>query len=205
MPDLVLAAERGGQTYIALVEAKATVTKNVSRLLEENASKFFLDVKTRANRFRNNYEGYLFCCGFEDGGKVDCACLHLDLKYYCRTPAPAPIHISVTPAPLDRPAERLRDFVRLQAETVETGDEYLAALFSEEATRAATFALIKEDNIPRTAADVDRRVWTAAEELGLKERWKQGQDLIKQAKSREREEVERAIQLYRKPTEGAED
>ena len=172
--------------------------------MEENASKFFLDVKTRANGFRNNYEGYLFCCGFEDGGKVDCACLHLDLKYDRRTPASAPIHISVTPAALDRPAERLRDFVRLQAETVETGDEYLAALFSEGSYRAATFALIKEDNIPRTAADVDRRVWTAAEELGLKERWKQGQDLIKQTKSREREEVERAIQLYRKPTEGAE-
>ena len=111
------------------------------------------------------------------------------------------MRISVTPAPLDRPAERLRDFIRLQAETVTTGDEYLAALFSEEATRAATLALMKEGKIPRNAADVDRGIWSVAEELGSSERWRQGQDLIKQTKSREQEEVEQAIQLYRKPTE----
>jgi hypothetical protein len=170
-------------------------------LLEENVSKFLLDIKTRANGFRNHYEGYLFCSRFEDGSKVDCACLHIDLKYYCRTHVSAPMRIFVTPAPLDRPAERLRDFIRLQAETVTTSDEYLAALFSEEATRAATLALMKEEKIPRNAADVDRRIWIVAEELGLSERWRQGQDLIKQTKSREQEEVEQAIQLYRKPSE----
>jgi GTP-binding protein EngB required for normal cell division len=82
-----------------------------------------------------------------------------------------------------------------------TNDEYLAALISEEATRSATLALMKEDKIPKNATDVDRQIWAVAEELGLRERWKQGQDLIKQTKSREHAEVERAIQLYRKPIE----
>jgi hypothetical protein len=205
MPDIVLSTERGGETLVALVEAKASVSKEALRLLEENISKFLLDIKTRASGFKNHYEGYLFCIRFEDGGRIDCACLHVDLKYYCHAPASAPIHISVAPAPLDRPAERLRDFIRLQAETVETRDAYLAALISEEATRSATFALMKEEKIPKTATDVDRQIWIVAEELGLRERWRQGQDLIKQTKSREHAEVEQAIQLSRKPIEDERD
>ena len=80
-----------------------------------------------------------------------------------------------------------------------TGDEYPAALISEEATRSATLALMKEERIPKTATDVDRHIWIVAEELGLREQWRQAQELIKQTKPRESAEVEQAIQLYCKP------
>jgi hypothetical protein len=106
----------------------------------------------------------------EDAGRIDCAFLHVDLKDYCHILVSGPIHISVAPTSLDRPEERRRVFIRPQAETVVTGDEYLIGLISEEATRSATLARVKEKKIPKNAADVDGRIWTVAEELGLRGR-----------------------------------
>jgi hypothetical protein len=92
--------------------------------------------------------------------------------------------------------DRLRDIIRVQAETQATKDEYLTSLLSEEATRSATLALIHEGRVPKGAEEVDRGIWKTAEELRMREQWKAGQGLIKHTKAKEADEISHALVRY---------
>ena len=200
MPDAVHWTTRSDRTHIALAEAKASTTgQNPSTLLEKHVFQFFVDIKTRAIGFTNPYEGYLICSQFRDGGEVECVCLHVDLEFYLQTPGPAPLHISTLVAPPERPKERVRDLVRLQAEVFQTRDQYLTELISEEATRAATLTLLKENAVPDQAQDVENYIRKVATEEGLAEEWRKSQELIKEIKSKEEDVLNLALERYRRP------
>jgi hypothetical protein len=159
MPDAVLWANRAGMLHLALTEAKASTRQEPKRLLEKSVSQFFLDIKTRAVGFSYHYEGYLVASQFKDGHVIECACLHVDLGYYTAgtarsAPADSGGIFNSVPS-YDQPEDRIRSIMRLQAETGPAQDEYLTSLFSEEATRSATLALMKQDKMPTLA---DRRL-----------------------------------------------
>ena len=142
MPDMVMWTSRAGKLHLALAEAKASTRQDPQRLIEKNASQFLVDIKTRAQGFSYRYEGYLIASQFRDGGKVRCACLHVDLGAYAKPSKNVSGPASTPPCPRmispKRGSRRLSD----SAETGEARDEYLASLLSEEAARSAMLDLI---------------------------------------------------------------
>jgi hypothetical protein len=204
MPDAVLWTRRNGRLSLALTEAKASAASDPKQLLNKHAFQFFVDVKTRATGFTYGYEGYLICCNFQDGRHVECVTLRVDLGYFNagrNAPAstdPSPGFDLTIPA-YENPDDRLRAVIRVQAETCSAQDEYLTTILSEEANRSATLALIKQDNPPEESIQVDAYVNQAARELGLEDKWKRGQMLIKDIKRVEEDKLMTAIQRFKKP------
>jgi hypothetical protein len=202
MPDIVLWTNRAGAIHLALAEAKASTRPDPQRLIGKNAPQFLVDIKTRAQGFKYRYEGYLIASQFCDGGKVRCACLHVDLSIYAGshpyTPSSKTGFQSNVPS-YDDPEARLEVIVRLQAETGDMRDEYLTSLLSEEATRSAMLDLIFKQK-SSTQADVDVFISKVASKLGLLKEWIAGQELIKEMKAKEKEDVSKALVRFRRPT-----
>jgi hypothetical protein len=202
MPDIVLWTNRAGVLHLALAEAKASVRQDPDRLIEQNVSQFLVDIKTRAHGFSHQYEGYLIASQFCDRGKVLCSCLRVDLGFYAkphRQPVGPEADIRITVPPYSEPESRLQALIRLQAETGDTGDEYLTSVLSEEATRAATLDLISRGK-PFSEGEVDQYIFETASKLGLDEQWAAGQGLIRELKAKEKDQVSTALIRYRKPT-----
>jgi len=200
MPDAVTWTKRNGVQLLALVEAKASTKQSPDRLVEQNVSQFFIDIKTRAAGFRYSYEAYLVCSRFNDGCEVDCTILHVDLGHYSSGRMPgAGSDISVEVPSYTDPLERLRAIIRLQAEAAPSRDEYLAEMFGEEAARSATLALIKQGREIGDSAEVKRYVNEVAAELNLSKEWQSAQDLVSETKGKEEEILKLAIERYRKP------
>jgi hypothetical protein len=200
MPDAVAWTKRNGVQLLALVEAKASTGQTPDRMIEQNVSEFFVDIKTRASGFRYKYEAYLVCSLFKDGCEVECAILHVDLGHYCSgSISGSGPDISVEVPAYTDPTERLRAIIRLQAECASSRDQYLAELLSEEATRSATLALIKQGRDIKNSAEVKRYINETASELGLAKEWQEAQDLVRETKGKEEEILKLAIERYRKP------
>ena len=104
---------------------------------------------------------------------------------------------NVVPSYAD-PESRLEAIIRLQAETSEARDEYLTSLLSEEATRSAMLDLIFQRK-PSSQDDVEAHIRRAASNLGLDRQWAAGQELIREMKAKEREDVSKALTRYRQP------
>lgn len=206
MPDAVAWTKRNGVLHLALGEAKASTRREPRKMLEQNAFQFFVDIKTRATGFRYNYEAYLICSLFKDGHEIECAVLHVDLGYYCGTSvASGGQDISAAVPAYDEPTDRLRNIIRLQAETGSVRDEYLTGVLSEEAARSATLALLKREQAPQTPEEVEQYIRNVAAQLGLAQEWQAGQELVKDIKEREEDVLKVAIQRYRKPEVDLED
>jgi hypothetical protein len=207
MPDAVLWTSRGGALHLALAEAKASTREHPNRLIEKNVAQFLIDIKTRAQGFSYHYEGYLIAVLFCDGGKVLCSCLRVDLSRYARAPKQTgpPSGIGTAIDPIDRPEDRLRSIIRLQAETGNMQDEYLTSVLSEEATRAATLARIRQQpsslgKAPSLSqSDIDAFIHEVASSLGLADQWTAGQQLIRDVKGAERDRVTKALIRYLRP------
>ena len=200
MPDAVSWTKRNGILRLALGEAKASTFRDPRRMLEKNVFQFFVDIKTRATGFRYNYEAYLICSLFKDHHEIECAVLHVDLGYYCGTSVGGGAQdISTSVPAYDEPAERLRSIIRLQAEIESARDEYLTGVLSEEATRSATLALLKQEQEPQAPEEVEQYIRNMAAQLGLAQQWQSGQELVKDIKGREEHVLKLAIQRYRKP------
>jgi hypothetical protein len=206
MPDVLLRTERAGELHLALTEAKASTRQDPKSLLEKCVAQFLVDVKTRAQGFSFHYEGYLVTVKFCDRGKVLCNCLRVDLARYAkRSSEPqrkAAVYSQV--ASYADPGERLRDLIRLQADTVDAQDEYLTSLLSEEATRSSMLDLMRQGSIHETSASlaqdqIEKHIVDVASSLGMAKEWESGQNLIRDTKSREKDQVERALLKYQKP------
>lgn len=201
MPDIVLWTNRAGIIHLALAEAKASTRQDPQNLIEKNAAKFLVDVKTRAQGFSYRYEGYLIASQLRDGGTVRCSCLHVDLERYARpdiTDRNNRTGFESAVPSYDQPEARLEAIIRLQAETVEARDEYLTSLLSEEATRAAMLELIfRQKSITEDAIDV--YIARLASELGLSAQWAAAQELIRDTKGKEKANVSKALIRYKKP------
>src|SRR6185312_6048032 len=173
----------------ALMEAKASTRSTPTTLLERNLYEFLVDVKTRATGFRYRYEGWLVCSQFKDGGDIECSALQIDLGCYrngSATPELKDSHVTFTNvADYKNPAERVRSILLLQATTVEADDKYLTALISEEASRSAMLALVKQGRTPENAQVVETYINLIADELGLRREWESGQELIRDIKPKE--------------------
>ena len=202
MPDIVLWTNRAGILHLALAEAKASTRQDPERLIEKHAAQFLVDIKTRAQGFSYRYEGYLITSQFRDGGKVRCACLHVDVTGYAKSDlggtSPKAGFESSVPT-YDQPDVRIEAIIRLQAETDNAHDEYLTSLLSEEATRSAMLDLIFHKK-PATQEAVDDYIMQVASKLGLAKEWVAGQQLIKETKAKERADVSKALVRFRKPT-----
>ena len=201
MPDIVLWTNRAGILHLALAEAKASIRQGSQRLIEKNAAQFLLDIKTRALGFSYRYEGYLVAGQFSDGGKVDCACLHVDLSKYARSDVdgidPRSGFNAMVPSH-DQPGVRLEAVIRVQAETGEARDEYLTSLLSEEATRSAMLDLIFQRK-SASQDELDAYILHVASRLGLANQWAAGQELIRDVKAKEKADVSKALVRFRKP------
>jgi len=202
MPDMVHWTNRAGILHLSLAEAKASTRQDPERLIEKNAAQFLVDIKTRSQGFSYRYEGYLITSLFCDGGKVQCACLHVDIPSYGRsetagTSPKAGFHSSVPS--YDQPEVRVESIVRLQAETHDSHDEYLTSLLSEEATRSAMLDLIFHKK-SATQEEVDAYITQVASRLGLAKQWAAGQQLIKGIKAKEKADVSKALVRLRKPS-----
>ncbi len=204
MPDAVLWTRRNGRLSLALAEAKASTASDPKQFAKQTCISVFVDVKTRATGFTYDYEGYLICCSFQDGRHVECVTLRVDLAYFNagRNPPtstdPSPGFDPTIPT-YENPDARLRAIIRVQAETCAAQDEYLTTILSEEASRSATLALIKQGNPLDESIQVDAYVNQVARELGLEDKWKLGQMLIKDTKKAEEEKLTTAIQRFKKP------
>jgi len=201
MPDAVFWTTRNSATIIALAEAKASTTRRSKVLIDQNVFQFLVDVKTRATGFGYRYEAYLVCSYFQDSRKIECSILRVDLDYYYKGTDVVPglmENYSAVPGYED-PDARLRGIIRVQAETVSVRDAYLTGMLSEEASRSATLAVLKEGRALENADEVDAYIRKTAEDLGLRDEWEQGQSLIKDTKQAEKNKIKGAIQKYRKP------
>src|SRR4030095_3358609 len=144
---------------------------------------FLVDIKTRANGFRLDYEGYLSCSQLQDGRRIECVLLRFDLGPHAASPDVTFPGFDPGPVPTyDDPAARLRAVIRVQAETCNAKDEYLASILSEEANRSATLALVKKGTPPEESSEVDAYVEQAAQSLGVAEEWERGQSIIQETK-----------------------
>jgi hypothetical protein len=201
MPDALCSADKGGSLRIAMVESKASVRSDPEQLILKNVHQFLVDVKTRSTGFRLHYEGYLVCSHFQDGGRVEIGCLYLDLGYYLKgaTPVQTAVPSLGSVDSYERPAKRLEDIIRREAATVDSGDEYLISVLSEEANRTATIVLVKDGVGPRRAKDTEDYVQTTAAKIGLAEQWNRGQQMIKHTKGKETREIEEAIKKMKTP------
>jgi len=146
------------------------------------------------------FQAYLVCSLFKDGCEVERAILHIDLGRYCTDSIPGiRPDITVEVPGYAHPAERLRAVIRLQGETASARDAYLAELLSEEATRSATLALLKEDRNINNSEEVEQYINETAAEIGLTKEWQSAQDLVRETKGKEEEILKLAIERYRKP------
>jgi len=201
MPDIVAWTNRAGILYLGLAESKASTRQDPQRLIEKNAAQFLVDIKTRAQGFSYRYEGYLIGSQLRDGGKVRCACLHVDLTRYAKPDAvgrdPKSGFDATVPS-YEQPEARLEAIIRLQAEAGGVRDEYLTSLLSEEATRSAMLELIFRQ---RSASEdeVDTYISRVAADLGLADQWAAGQELIRDVKAKEMADVSKALVRFRKP------
>jgi hypothetical protein len=209
MPDALMWMKRGRHLYLALSEAKASVTADPHKKLLDNVYEFMVDIKTRADAFSSNYyEAYLTCCRFNDGGAVEVVSLHVDLSAYRKAAHvydPAVLgNLTLKVEQTEEPHARLRDILRVQAETLPAGDEYLTGLLSEEATRTAFVAMLRDKRQPQGQPDVDQYIRERARETGVEQEWMAGQEMIREEKEREDESVRAALRRYRRrdmPTE----
>jgi hypothetical protein len=179
MPDLVLADTSGVPTRIALVEAKASTVQTPNHLLEHCVHDFLVDIKTRANRFRFHYDGYLFCSQFNDGGKIDCICLHIDLGFY-GSPASftGQVHTKEGAAPDIDPAKRLRTLIQLQCDAEPAQDQYLAEVLAEETIHAAVLFQSYRDPTHVEVQKVTAFINDQVDELGRRHEWSSVERLI---------------------------
>jgi hypothetical protein len=200
MPDAVLWTRANGEFRLALAEAKASTKRSPRRMIEQNLHQFVLDIKTRATAFGNRYDAFLTCSLFHDGGSIECECLQIDLSYYHAPGARPEIRDPSRPRVANEGVQALlTNLIEAQAETADSHDEYLAGLLSEEATRAATVAMLEEEKKPEPPGAVDAYVMDVASRMGVAKQWQQGQNLIRETKGREQELVKRALRRLRKP------
>jgi hypothetical protein len=201
MPDALFSKTVGARLLLALVEVKSsTRTKPRQQILEEAAT-FLMDIKSRANDFRFDYEAYLFAIHFTEKRRVTFQCLKVDV------PLPCPDEVRIgngysaqklnVVAGYDNPKARIQSLIQLQAATCSAQDGYLTELISDEASRTATLALLaNKDAI--SPDDVISYIDEIALTIGLANPWRDGQRLIAPVKFKEHEEIESAIRKGRK-------
>jgi hypothetical protein len=196
-----------------MIEAKASTRQEPRTLIEKNVSQFLIDIKTRAVGFAYRYDAYLIAVLFQDGRRIECTCLHINLTRYSgagdRSGMP---HVGpeargteqsggfdTTVPSHEDPRARLRSIIQLCAEIANVRDEYLTSLLSEEATRTATVEMLRNGEEP-TPTTVDEHIKSIASEMGLGEAWARGQEVVGDLKDKEDDEVSKALERYHKPT-----